>query len=595
MWKQKGMKMEFHIQERSERVYSFYRGIFFVLLMLPLIISCNKKAIVSSNLKETDNNMEAAFNYLFTEGVRQKLMGNPAEALKNFEQCVQVNPESDASFYEIAEIMISNGNLNTGKDYLKRAVALNEKNISYMSILASVYYEQKNLDSSIICLERVILYYPEKDDIRLQLGNLYSEKGDYAKAVSTLDYLDTKFGVNETSTVLKIKNLMLLGDYSEAEKSVLVLLVQYPDELLYNGLLAEIYGAKGESEKALNLYNQLLEKNPENSQVQLSLIDYLDKEKQYDDLVSFLNTVTINSNIDKNSKVSLFMSLLEDSVLIGSYSSGLEISTILLESQYNDDEMVTLVRPELYTKMGRFAEAISKLEDHVKMFPENYYGWERLLLLYSETEDYEKLYTRGKECAAKFNLSILPKLLYASGATEMKDYNTALEELKKVRILANEDKNINPQILSMEADVYYRMGDFKNSFTKYDELLKTDPDNMGILNNYAYFLAEQNMNLKAAEQMSKRTIIAEKDNETFLDTYAWILYKKGSLKEAAKIMENIILNSNPSDAEYYEHYGYILKGLNRCEEAITYMEMAIKIDNKKQNLIKEISDCQEKR
>ena len=40
----------------------------------------------------------------------------------------------------------------------------------------------------------------------------------------------------------------------------------------YNGLLAEIYRGKGENEKALEVYNQLLERNPDNPQIQLSLM-----------------------------------------------------------------------------------------------------------------------------------------------------------------------------------------------------------------------------------------------------------------------------------------------------------------------------------
>jgi tetratricopeptide (TPR) repeat protein len=563
-----------------------------VLLISFAFLSCNKKMIVATDSVKERANDQSAFNYLYSEGLKQKLLGNGADALKNFEQCVLINPLSDASYYEMAEITISNGDMNSGKKYSLKAISINEKNIWYLSRLAGIYYQEKNLDSSIIYYEKVINYFPERDDIRLELGNVYSENKQYDKAVTVFGYLDDKFGINESSTVLKVKNLMLSGNNAEAEKIILLLIDKFPDEIMYRGLLAENYGAKGEPESALKIYNDLLDKYPTNSELQLSLIDFLEAQKYYDDLVGFLNTVTINSEITKDDKVSLFIKLFEDTVLINNYSPNLELSLILLESENKDDENVSLLRSELYQKEGRIAEAISNLNEYIKRFPDNYYGWEQLLLLYSQTEDYEMLYVKGKECATKFNMSILAKLLYASGASGMKDYKSAIEELKKATILANEDKEIMTQILSMEADVYYKMGDYDNAFSKYDELLKISPDNIGILNNYAYFLAEQNRNLKEAEEMSKRTIIAEKDNATFLDTYAWILFKRGRLKEASRIMEGIISGDAPEDAEYYEHYGYILKGMNNCKEAVIYWDKAIKKDSNKVNLNTEISNCQ---
>jgi Tfp pilus assembly protein PilF len=174
----------------------------------------------------------------------------------------------------------------------------------------------------------------------------------------------------------------------------------------------------------------------------------------------------------------------------------------------------------------------------------------------------------------------------------MEDYKTAIDQLKKATILANEDKGIMTQILSMEADIYYRMGDYKQSFAKYDELLKASPENILVLNNYAYFLAEQNLNLKEAEKMSKKTISVENPNPTYIDTYAWILYKRGKYKEAARLMAGIIDDETLEDAEYYEHYGFILKGLNNCNEAVIYWEKAFKMDSTKGNLKTEISNCQ---
>ena len=112
------------------------------------------------------------------------------------------------------------------------------------------------------------------------------------------------------------------------------------------------------------------------------------------------------------------------------------------------------------------------------------------------------------------------------------------------------------------------------------------------MNNYAYYLAEQNHKLKEAEDMARIVIEKEKNNTTYLDTYAWVLYKRGKLNEAAKIMEKIINTGEKPDAEWFEHYGYILKKQNNCNKAIENWNIAMKLDSTKTHLIKEIENCE---
>jgi Tfp pilus assembly protein PilF len=112
-----------------------------------------------------------------------------------------------------------------------------------------------------------------------------------------------------------------------------------------------------------------------------------------------------------------------------------------------------------------------------------------------------------------------------------------------------------------------------------------------VMNNYAYFLAEQNSKLKEAEEMAKKVVEKEKNNTTYLDTYAWVLYKRGKLNEAARIMENIIKGGNKPDAEWYEHYGYILKKQKKCSDAVKMWNISLSIDKSKSYLIEEIKNC----
>ncbi len=561
-------------------------------LIILTIISCNRKLNPVSVTKIKDSGYDdAAFNYVYVEAIKQKLMGNEGEALKYLEQAVRINPGSDAAYYEMAQILSSKGDVKNARVYLKRALGIDDQNIWYLMMMAGFYYQEKNLDSAIYYYQTAVKFFPDNENIELTLGNLYTENKDYEKALSIFDAFDKKYGVNSSSTVSAIKTLMMSGNYDEALKKALMLIKDYPDEVLYNGMLAEIYRSKGENDKAREVYNELLERNPDDPQVQLALCDFLISDKNYRELFALLNNVILNNNVKKEDKISLFARLIDLPDLVSNYKDDLIIALMVFEANYKNDEIVPLLRPELLVKLSKLDDAAARLEEIIKSNPDNYYAWEKLLLVYNQKGDYDKLMVRGEECATRFNRSFLAKVLYANAAMEKGKYDIALEELRKAEILAGSDKEFMTQVLTMRADVYYRMKDYAKAFETFKDAIKANADDLTVINNYAYYLAEQDQDLKEAEKMAKKVVEKEKDNTTYLDTYAWVLYKRGKLKEAARIMEDIIKSGGKPDAVWYEHYGFILKKQGNCPKAVENWKEALKLDETKTNLAEEINNC----
>jgi tetratricopeptide (TPR) repeat protein len=564
-----------------------------VLLLLVAIFtaSCNKR-IIPGIKPETGKKLdEATFNYVFSEALRQKLMGNNGDALKFFEQCLAMDPTSDASYFQMAEIVLNNGDFANGKKYIKKASELQPGNLWYHIMLAGIYYQQKDLDSAAVCYEKAININPEKDALQITLANLYTEEGKTEKARTILNRFDQKYGVNENTTISLVNNLINDKKYEEARSKVLELLEQKPDEILYNGLLANIYQKEGKNEKALEVYDKLMERNPEDPKIQMALSEFLLTGKKYNELFLILNKQLINIDIPREEKISLIGNMIEDTTIIRHYNSNMKMALLVLEASYKDDDIVMLLRPEFLILENKPADAAIRLEEIIKLNPNNYPAWEKLLLVYYDLRYFEKLQTKGEECATKFNRSIIAKILYAQGATENKDYNVALEELRKAEILGGDNNEVKLQIITMRADIYYRMKNYDEAFKNFDEALKLNNKDLTVLNNYAYYLAEQNLKLKEAEAMAKEVTDIEKNNTTFLDTYAWVLYKRGKTKEAAKVMEKIINSGEKADAEWYEHYGFILRKLGKCNEAVEKWEVAVALDKSKTKLLKEIEEC----
>lgn len=561
-----------------------------LLISSGFLFQCCSKKIVPGLKPGKEYNL-SGYDYLFVEGIKQKLLGNHGEALSIFEQCLLINPESDAAYYQMAQIVLSRGDMVNGKKYLVKANSIQPENLWYNMLLAGIYHQQNNIDSTIICYEKASRLSPDKEDLMISLARLYSQNKEYEKAGNILKKFDEKYGVNDKTTLMLIENLMVEGKKKEALGKIKLLLAQDPDDIIFNGYLAEIYRSGGETDKARDVYNELIERNPENPGIQLSICDFLLKEKNYDELFDMINVVIINDMITREEKISLISELIADEEIIKNYDNKLELAVMILEANIPDDDIILLLRPDLLQRSGKAEEAAQRLEEIIKQNPDNYYAWEKLLFVYYELRNFKNLQSRGEESATKFNRSIMAKIMYAAGAMENENYDIAIEELRKAEILAGDNKAMKLQVQTMRADIYYRMKNYADAFKAFDEALKLDNGDLTVMNNYAYYLAEQDVNLKEAERMAKFVIDNEPDNSTFLDTYAWVLFKRGKAREASRIMEKIIESDDNGDAEYYEHYGFILKKMRKCREAIINWGRAITLDESKVNLKMEIENC----
>jgi predicted Zn-dependent protease len=225
-----------------------------IVLAVILTQSCNRRIAPSSTKgNEVSAYDSTKFDYVFTEAIKQKFLGNAGDALKYLEQCIKLNPRSDAAYYEISQIYLMLSDIRHGKDYALKALSLNKKNVWYLTLVANLYYQQRNIDSAIYYYEGAVALNPDKEDLKLNLAHILAESHNYKKSSEIYNTLESKYGVNENTTLPAVRNLINSGDFKGAELKIKKLLEQSPDVVMYNGLLAEIYTMSGERDKAAEI------------------------------------------------------------------------------------------------------------------------------------------------------------------------------------------------------------------------------------------------------------------------------------------------------------------------------------------------------
>jgi Tfp pilus assembly protein PilF len=180
--------------------------------------------------------------------------------------------------------------------------------------------------------------------------------------------------------------------------------------------------------------------------------------------------------------------------------------------------------------------------------------------------------------------------LFAGNAySQKKKWEESIKILEEGADYIVNNIRMEEQFYSFLGDAYNQIKDDANSDKYYEKVLKLNPDNDYVLNNYAYFLSLRNQDLERAATMAKRAVEL-KPGTANQDTYGWVLYQMGNYDEAAIMIKKAIDNGEPASAVILEHYGDVLWKLDRKEEAIEYWEKAKAVGKGSGFLEKKVED-----
>jgi tetratricopeptide (TPR) repeat protein len=137
--------------------------------------------------------------------------------------------------------------------------------------------------------------------------------------------------------------------------------------------------------------------------------------------------------------------------------------------------------------------------------------------------------------------------------------------------------NILLQAYAKTADAGY----LKQAVSQLEASLKLQPNDPTILNNLAYLLADNDIELEKAVEYARRAYQAAPGNAVLLDTYAFTLCKKGDFAQAEKYMTQVLLLYERSGVtppwDVYKHQGMALFGVKKKKEALAAFEKAIEL------------------
>lgn len=509
----------------------------------------------------------------FSKGLECKYKEDVSGAIKNFEEALRFMPDDAASMFELSEQYVKAGKMEEGFEMIKQAAQLDPENKWYQMRLAMFYRTLEQFDEYIKVFEGLTAKYPGDVDMLSNLIEAYLITENYDKAIEKLDILEQQAGVSALVSEQKVEIYQRQGNTKKVISELEKLIAENPENTRYYSMLAKVYMENKKEKEAVKLYNRIKEIDSSDPYINISLLEYYENKKEYDKAFDELIEAINNKNLDFNTKANIYeywFNKHQDAKDID--QQALRAGNAFLEN-YPDNKMGYLVMASYHINKQEYQPCSVMAQKALDYDHTNYAAWQYLVICDGALRANDSLKKHSVEALQFYPTQ--PIFYWYAGVSHALDKQDAeaINYFEKGRKFVT-DKNALMDFDSYLGDLYHSVGETEKAFQAYDRVLNQDPDNVLVLNNYAYYLSLRKEDLDKAKTMALHAVELEPNNAIYLDTYAWVLYQKGEYKAAEAQMEKAVkLLKNP-DKIYYQHYADILDKVNKPDKAVEYRNKA---------------------
>ncbi|ALO15701.1 TPR repeat-containing protein YrrB [Salinivirga cyanobacteriivorans] len=519
---------------------------------------------------------------------RNMLYEEDQKALKHLKSILSVDSTHPVAHYERAKYYYQKENYDSAFQDINIAIKRNPDKFIYQEFRLMVTQSAGDINKTNRFYDQLLGAYPDNQKLWFNAAEFLLKSKQYEKALTLVNNYEERFGFNNQILVNKFKLLHQLDELKKLEKELVKYSEEYPENVKVLELLGEFYFKTDRVDKGVETYNRLLTIDSDNTVALLSMADYYRANKLYDKSFNYIERVINSKDLDVNKKIEVlvsFMQISKQDPKLSYYFSRLVKS---LKEQYGNHSEVQLLYANLLVREGKYKAAQEEYANSLNASPDNLNAWVQLIMVDNELEQNVAIIDHATKALEYFpNQS---ELYYYRGISYMilEQYDKAMKDLEFGNKITGKNDPLKFQFLYFLGETYYNLDSVQLAFNTFDKAIDINPNEISLLNNYAYYLSEHNMELDKAKDMSLKTIKQDPDNSTYLDTYAWILFQMENYADALTYIEKAILNGGSSSSVIMEHYGDILYKLGKKDEAITAWEEAQLLPNPTDKLLEKV-------
>ena len=544
-----------------------------VFFMAPSPVQAQKKKKENREHKVNQADIDLILEAVF-EGERQELLDNPEEAAKSYRRCIELDGQNDVCYFKLASVYYKLNRYSAAVNLLEKAVELNPENKWYLILQAQCYMMLGNIAKASKTVSHVIELDPYNPEYQLQLADLYVMQEKYKEAIELLDEFEKNHGVTPEISMHKQSLYIQNNQIKKAIEECKKLIGNFPDEPNYYGMLGELYLQDNNEKKALETFQQLLEMDPENGLAHFTLSNYYrnngDSKRADEEMLMAFES----KDLEFDTKLNVLLQYSQIIELNNSYWPFVKKLMDALEKANPDDAKTFAIISSLYYQQKDIIKARDYAYKAIAVQKDMFQVWNQLVIMDSELQDWDAMI---KDAGAALELfPSNPAFYYYLGIAHMqkKNYEDAIEILETGKLMIFSSEGGVTDFQTLLGDAYQAIGDYHNSEINYEDVLKKQPDNVYVLNNYSYYLALRKKKLDKAREMARKAVELSPGEYNYEDTYGWVLFQSGDYEEALEWLEKAVNHGGLNNGEVLEHYGDALFMTGQKEKALDVWKKA---------------------
>jgi len=513
-----------------------------ILLYLDFTAATNKEKLIEKYTLFTELHKEQPRILLDLASwmIAQK---NFDEAKNNLNQVIKLEKNSKVGLsakIELAKIALDTGKIEESKKMIDDILATNSSYDDANVLKARLLLTQNNSDEAITFLNKVIWSKESSEEAQMLLAQIYRIKGDqkeadahfsstlaanpanpsavmyaYDKALITNDLKLAKDIIQKALTsapnniqfLEKMANLNIMESDWTTAKVTVQKITNTASPLAYDlasYFLGQIHQGEGDFTKAIEIYAELLERLPDNSDILTNIAQCYEKLNNRNQLITFLTNLRV-----KNPK-----NIMAGIILAETYIANKNVDTAnsLLTNMINDK----LTNPQVYTLLANVKLAMNDNQgaletylDGLKIYPDNIKLSTSIANLYVRLGNYDTAVTYYDALLNKNkNLDIATNNL----AVILAENYSSADKLNRAGLLADNFKDSSqPYYKDTYAWVLIKQGKVNEGIKILNKLVMTKP-NIPIFRYHlgvAYYKIGNNSSaineIKQALELAKKT------------------------------------------------------------------------------------------
>ena len=551
--------------------------IFLMVLCATLPVVAQKKMAISPAKQEE----------LMAEGMRFYTKGEYEEAILVWESMLPFVKQEPALYFYAAKSYAALAKPAMALQHAKMANELSPYSLDYGLFYSELLMQEHDYDQVIACLRQLSQFDESQPDVNLLLAQAYlwKEQGDLA-----LEALEkANRWVGEYPEIIRTKQFILLKKQRlfDAMQLGAQLMEQEDGESLFAWDQMDVAWELSHGDTLREAYLRLAERYPAAGQIPLLLTHVYVKAKDFGAALGQLHAASEDRSLHPEMIAQVALKVFE---LIDSkekWSAALDVTQHFVR-MYPIEPRFLAIQGDLYVSAQDFETGLASYLQAARLGKSKLEVWARIVQLDFELNAIDSAIVHAQEALVLWPNHGFFHFQKGFGQYIKGDAAAALVSLELAKANLQVQDAWDVQLYSILGDVYQAQKRYRDSEKAFDYVLRKQPDDAHVLNNYSYYLSLRKERLVDAAAMSKKLVLQFPTNGTYLDTYAWVLYQQGLYAEALVYLERAVADKEPAGAAVWEHLGDALFQLNRVDEAISAWKKARKLGGENQLLDKKI-------